>query len=329
MPRGTRWVALLVASACASAIEDGNRVGTQQSLPSPPERTAPAEGWRWESSLGIELAVPADWKLNDAGCHQSDAPSIVRGAGIVSFCFTPEPHTKQIVEIFSGSALREEGTGPAKGLTPHSDSIAGEPVQRAEGETTDGRKAGWLHVPRVNVTVIARVLEQQTLRRIFASVRVVDVDHNGCATKRARMWPTPPMAKSFVPASSNALSVCHFDQEDVLQASALIDGPAADELIRLLNLAEPGTNPEPPRRDCGDISEQPADVMLIAQGDRDRALVHVAFSGCVNRGMNNGRTRVKLTEKLMVGMMDPLHTGYSFHPFGLLEVQPSVTPPNL
>jgi hypothetical protein len=48
-------------------------------------------------------------------------------------------------------------------------------------------------------------------------------------------------------------------------AWALIDGADAAELIRLLDLAEPGVNPEPPKEDCSDESGQLADVVLIAR----------------------------------------------------------------
>src|SRR3954462_10781472 len=115
-------IALIVATACASNASDERakqdnahareadqtpsdevgfeiEAGSQAELPHAPDPPPAAEGWRWESSLGIELAVPADWSVNDVGCLQTDAPTIVRGTGGGLDCFTPEALTKEIVLI--------------------------------------------------------------------------------------------------------------------------------------------------------------------------------------------------------------------------------------
>jgi hypothetical protein len=330
-------VSLFVASACASGTSDGPgphpngdelenepsvEAASQDELPRAPDHTPPAEGWRWESSLGIELAVPADWSVNDTGCLQTDAPTIVRGTGSGLDCFTPEPVTKQIVKIARETTdprlLGKPGdeNSPPEGLTTRDISIDGMPAQRAEGVTSAGRASGWLHIPSLGVIVTARVLEDETLQRIFDSVRMIQVDHNGCATSRADMRPTPPAAETFMPAEPTALSICFVGQRDVLESSALIEGLDAMELVGLLNHAKRGLNADVPETKCLREDDPPlADLMLIAQGDSDRALLQVSFSGCTHRGMTNGRSTAQLTETLLHAMMEPLDRGYGYQPF--------------
>jgi hypothetical protein len=324
-------VSLVVASACASeSSNDGGaskitrerdddlvvEAGSQAELPRAPDRTPPADGWRWESSLGIELAVPADWSVNDTGCGQTDAPTIVRGVGAELDCLTPEPPTKQIVKIDNGSGSFAERTSPPEALTTRDVSIDGVPAQIAEGHTSDGRAYGRLEISQLDVSVTARVLEDATLQRVFDSVHVVQVDHNGCATSRADMRATPPAAETFLPDEASALSICFVGQGDVLESSALIEGAEALTLIEQLSNAKHGMNADVPESRCLRTDDVPLpDVMLLAQGDSDRALVQVWFSGCTHRGMMNGRSTAQLTDTLLPAIMAPLHRGYGWQPF--------------
>ena len=75
-------------------------------------------------------------------------------------------------------------------------------------------------------------------------------------------------------------------------------------------------NSDVPESRCLRTGDVPlADVMLIAQGDSDRALVQVSFSGCTHRGMTNGRSTAQLTETLLHAVMEPLDRGYGYQPF--------------
>src|ERR1700755_1504056 len=58
-------------SGCSSLVTDNDAAVGADELPVSPDRTEYQDGWRWESSLGIELAVPNDWKVNDTDCNQT------------------------------------------------------------------------------------------------------------------------------------------------------------------------------------------------------------------------------------------------------------------
>jgi hypothetical protein len=257
--------------------------------------------------------VPASWRINDTDCNQTDAPSIVRAQVATNDCLTPEPTSKEIVEIFGGEAV--EGVQLPKDLERYDVSLGDEPAERGEGMTDDGRFAGWLRVPRLNVVVEARVLEQDTLTRVLDSARVVDVDQNGCATAREDIRAKPPATRTLVAIDTRALSVCYFGGSDVLLASSWLEGDAGAQLVTKLNEAGPGANPDVPESQCARAEDvPPADAMLIAQGTQEPAIVEVSFSGCTNRGLRNGRDTSRVSQDLLQAIMGPLHTGYGFSP---------------
>ncbi len=310
---GVAVAVCLTLTACGAAQGEDPITTASTDPPEAPDRSPPAAGWRWESSHGLELAVPASWKINDTDCNQTDAPSIVRAQVATNDCFTPEPTSKEIVEIFGAEAI--EGAQLPKDLEPYDVSLGDEPAERGEGTTEDGRFAGWLRVPRLNVVVEARVHEYDTLTRVLDSARVVDIDHNGCATARDDIRGRPPATRTLVARDTGALSVCYFGTSDVLLASSWLEGDAASQLVTKLNEAAPGANPDVPESQCLRTEEAPpVDAMLIAQGTQDRAIVEVSFAGCTNRGLRNGRDTSRVSQPLLQAIMGPLHTGYGFSP---------------
>lgn len=292
-----------------SSADGGSRGGTFRSL----DRSVPAEGWRWESSLGIELAVPKDWKTNDTDCDQTDAPSVVRSQGLVWNCFTPEPVTKQIVEIADALTARDVDRPAA--LTYRNVMIGSTAAERGEGETDDGRAAGWVHIPSIGVIVDVRVKNKDTLHMVLDSIRVIGTDHNLCATSRKDLSPVAPEADTLAPGHANAVSVCYFDKKDVLQASTLIEGVEAQGLVDALNAAQPGRNVDPPENMClRETDVPPPDAVLLIHGDNDYAQIEMTFSTCLHRGLSNGRSEAELTTKVLTGTMGPLWVAYHYLP---------------
>jgi len=305
-------------SGCGSQVTDGGAAVGVDGLPVVPDRTPHEDGWRWESSLGIELAVPDEWSVNDTDCNQTSAPTIVRAQGAVDACLTLEAPTKQIVEISPPDPWGDEQDPPPSAEFPRQQLVIdGEPVERIEGELADGRAAGWLTFTETKNFIQARVGDRDFLHRIFDSVRVVTVDTHGCATARKSMKLKAPRAKTLLPAEATEVSICYFDQDQELRTSALFEGSEATKLIELLNRAEPGRNPDVPKDLC--LEEKPplADTLLIARGASDGALVELSFSGCTRRGLTNGRTTSRLTSPMIEAIMQPLAVGFGYSPQGV------------
>ena len=319
--RVLRLLLVLTATGCASgneAHDGGANDADSGSVPPVPmlDRSVPADGWRWESSLGVEVAVPADWKINDTDCNQTDAPSVVRSQGTVLSCLTAEPPTKQIIEIADERTAKSVGRPDF--LTYTNVMVGSVAAERGEGETADGRAAGWLHLPSIHVIVDVRVKGKETLQRVLDSVRVIDTDHNLCATARKDMGPVAPRQSTLAPSHVSTISVCYFDKANVLQASALIEGDEAQQVADELNATKPGRNIDVPESTCLHESEQPPpDAVLLVLGDADHAQIEMTFSSCTHRGLSNGRAETQLTRPLLEAIMKPVATGYGFSPYGL------------
>ncbi|WP_344122493.1 hypothetical protein, partial [Planosporangium flavigriseum] len=138
-------------------------------------------GWRLESSLGAEIAVPATWAINDSGCGMTTRPSVVRAKGMATLCFTEEPPTKEL-------AIIEESAAPEGGSAT---TINGAPATKGTKRLTDGRYAGWISVPSRHVVLDVRTRNAETTERILDSLQLVDTDHLGCQTQPADSTKTP------------------------------------------------------------------------------------------------------------------------------------------
>ncbi len=86
--RAERWArSWLVGAVCLGACSANSR--TEAPPPPVEARPVPADSeplavapsaepapWRLESSLGLELEVPATWAINDYECNMSQAPTV-------------------------------------------------------------------------------------------------------------------------------------------------------------------------------------------------------------------------------------------------------------
>jgi hypothetical protein len=302
--------------------------GTVTPQPTTGSGAVAPDGWRLESSLGGEFAVPADWSVNDYGCGMTDRPSSVRGGGPARQCLTPEPVTKELAIL-----QRWEGTDNPRGLDPLPDGLAERPVQvsgvagtRAEGTTDDGRHAGWVYVPDRALALVVRTRDADTTRRILDSLHLVEVDHAGCAIRRPpRVAQDAGDQPTFVVPDPARISVCYYGGHpyqseppsrsgpaaywELLKASAVVTGDPARAVAATLNAAPAGRNP-----DVTECLEDPPvpDVVLhvwdVAGGER---LVWITYSSCTNRGVDNGRTQVQVSHGLLRSFQSALHQGYA------------------
>lgn len=283
--------------------------------PSVSQGTVPP-GWRVESSIGAEVAVPADWVLDDYGCGMTDAPTVIR-FGLMShlFCFTAEPPGKQIVS-FQGSDS-DDRSMPLPlfaGLAERGVLIDGVTATRAEGRLDDGRYAGWVRVPARQFAVVVKTLEPATTRQILDSVRVLDtIDHAGCPVREPAPAPGPGAAgATFVTPDPTAVSICYYGGTTPLApliASARVSGENARHLASVLNAAAPGPNPDVSW--CKDAPPQIAEMVLrLWSGDTITDSVWITYSSCTQRGLFNGADRAQMTHTLLGLIRDHVHAGY-------------------
>jgi hypothetical protein len=263
----------------------------------------------------VQISVPGHWAVNDYGCNMSDGPTVVRGQGAQRLCLTPEKPTKEVAEI----GLDAPGAvGAEPGFARREVSLGGVSAERIEGRGADGRYFGWLRIPSRKVVVSVRVHDPEVARRILDSAQIAGVDHHGCPDKRPpsrRPEATHPSAPSALsPGNPTSIAVCYYGEHgDALQASARLAGPEAAALAAALNQAPAGSNPDADPKMClHPPAIPPADALLLVEDAAGRSTIHVSFSGCVGRGLDNGARRAQVSAPLIKMFMAPLHTGYAF-----------------
>lgn len=276
----------------------------------------PAPGWRLESSLGLQISVPAHWAVNDYGCNMSQQPTVVRGQGAQMSCLTPETPEKQLAWLGKDGGLPLETLPGASARAVTLDGVAGE---RVEGRASDGRFVGWLRLPARQQLLVVKVLDEALLRRILDSAKLVPVDHNGCPELRP-IAPKDRPARSaaalpLAPERPRSVAICYYGSNgDQLLSSALLVGDAARDVADRLNRSAPGPNPDTDPKQCLHLpAPPPADAVLLLGDAHGSTTIHVSFSGCTGRRLDNGLRQAHVSASLLKAILTPLHTGYGFN----------------
>jgi hypothetical protein len=272
------------------------------SLPPPPP------DWVRYSSLGLVIAVPGRWAINNYGCGMDGTPSIVRAMGAARQCLTPEPTTKNVA-IIGPSPDRAYGD-----LLRYRVSIDGVPASRIEWRLPDGRYAGSLAIASRQIYLDVRTTDEAARQTILDSAHLVDVDHVGCPTARPPVTPPAPGMAGLIPASPTSVQVCYYGQRERLQASTDLSAGDVARLSAEIDAAVPGRNPDVSPDECISPPPQP-DVVLHVNGSDGRTTpLWMTFADCTGRGLDNGAMVVRISSAMIGAVMGPLQTGYSYNP---------------
>jgi hypothetical protein len=263
-------------------------------------------GWRWESSLGVEILVPGDWTLEDAGCGMTARPSVVRYPRSENDCATNEPATKELA-IIGPPSNQSLASGPLEQIDLH-----GVPAIRSRWRLPDGRFAGLIELPSKEVAVSVRTREEATAKLILDSLRLAAVDWAGCPAMRP-VRESRAADATFVPPQPNSIGICIYHSDAAgpwsegirsrLRASRTLAGDEAAHLAEAMNSARPGGNPDPPASICTQDRPVVPDVMLVVRGENATTTVWATFSSCYGRGLDNGAVRAELTLSLALEIM--------------------------
>jgi hypothetical protein len=164
--------------------------------------------------------------------------------------------------------------------------------------------------------VEVRTRDATTTRSILDSVRLVDVDHVGCPTRRpgSTAKPGAPGADT-VPAQPAAVGVCFYGDwaSDRLQSSTELTGGRAAQAAAAVTNASPGGNPDQPADRCLETHPPAPDLVLLVRDNAGRVtVVRITFSSCTGRAIEYGTRRAQVSQSLLRLLMEPLHTGYGF-----------------
>jgi hypothetical protein len=258
-------------------------------------------------SGGLEFYVPGHWPLNEQGCAGVPTADTVLTYETSTFCMTMEPPGLSVarvlrVENWSGALqeIREQERRETTLQGGHGAELVSGVHERS------GRAVRAVVVPTMLHAVWVVSPDADLAARIVSTVRVVDVDWQGCAP---RVAPTPPEAprvagatERLVPDGARSAVACRYTDDGVLQEWQGLGPAAAAELAGLLNGLPRGFADPPPAENiaCEKYPYEPV-VVTFDYGD-GRLPVHVNFTGCERLGASNGAMHGAATDALVAAV---------------------------
>lgn len=290
-----------VAIAVPYALTDRNApAGTTFTAGLPAVEQAP-DGYRWESTLGVEFLVPADWAYGQSGdltCANLD-PAIPTAFGQVGLSRAPS-------DLVGCEYL------PMDAQPPHVwvDSTPAEPetINYGDGLIDEGRE--------VDGVVVSVLSDDPELRStVLDSLHPVETyDAYGCApTDPAATEPdhrAPDTGGLPQPADVTSVALCMYllpskldtsPKERPLVTSARFDASLGGELVAAIEAAPVGVGPDDDPANC--LDEYGGEIIVAHVGTTDgEHQVYVRDSGCIGNGTDDGTTQRLLTTDVFAAL---------------------------
>lgn len=276
--------------------------------------------WRWVDTHGIEVAVPARWRLNRQRCGTPQANTVLWLEDGVLACLAGGPSGLSVVE-FAGITRRPHGWYRLH-TTPV--TIDGARARRwSPPGLVRGSHQVQLVFPRRSTSVTVLSPHRSLLRRILASVRTVQVNEIGCPTRPSAVYrrgSRPNASQPFVPEGAARVILCSY-KGPWLDQSNRIDPRAAAGLSRAFAAAPYGFS-HAPRGSilpsyCGTAWRT---ALVIAHFEypvgRRPISVSAHLNGCSRLGASNGRWAIKLRPGWVKRLVIDAHYRGGFLPSG-------------
>jgi hypothetical protein len=246
---------------------------------------------------GIEVAVPAEWKLEQVdNCDGMPTANTVvwNVSGFNLDCIGPVKRGLSVVEF-----------GPIRPTHQHAtrETIGGVRVLRLPGTRIAGSRAVRLLLPGRRMSVTVRSRDRALREQIISSLKAVRVDHNGCSVRKPsgafRLGSRPSRPGSFVPARGLVRAIgCSYDGIWI-DGSSRIGRGAATRLARVLNHAPWGLSRD--RFDSTNDADCRASWRNHLSTERFEyadghppVTVTVHIDGCTRLGASNGRSAIQM-----------------------------------
>jgi hypothetical protein len=284
-------VSTLALTACAGDRSAAPRLSPAKARPS----ASPAT--QWVDTHGIEVAVPARWRLGRGMCGTPKANTVLWNEDGILQCLIRQPPGLSVVEF--GSILQRPHGWYGRHTTPL--TIDGAVARRWVTGTVDGSHEVQLVFPHRGISVTVLSPDRALLRRILGSVRVVRVDEIGCPTRPAsvyRLGSPPAASERFVPEGAVRIVGCSYHGR-WLDRSNRVGRAAARRLARAFAAAPFGFS----HAHRGSVLPSACAPswrasLVIARfeypGGRAPISVTAHLDGCSRLGASNGRWAIRL-----------------------------------
>lgn len=303
----------LSLTACA-----GSRSAAPSLSPARAHRAKPP-ATRWVDTHGIEVAVPARWRLGRGMCGTPKANTVLWNEDLILACRTAQPPGLSVVEF--GSTLPRPRGWYRRHTTPV--TIDGARARRWIAGKVDGSHEVQLVFPLRGISVTVLSPDRSLLHRILASVRTVRVNGDGCPTRPSpdyRRGRRPGPSAPFVPRGAVRVVGCSYKGR-WLDLSHRVGRREAARLTGALDAAPTGFS-HAHRGSVLPSSCAPSwhGSLVVAHfeyaGGRAPIAVTAHLDGCVALGASNGRWAIRLRPAWVDRFVRDVHYAGGFLQYG-------------
>jgi hypothetical protein len=249
-------------------------------------------------TLGIEVAVPAAWRLGRGMCGTPKENTVLWNEDAITACLTPQPQGLSVVEFWSVLRRPHIRAWYRRNTTPV--VIDGAAARRWDAGLVSGSHEVELIFPRRNITVAVLSPDRSLLRRILTSIHVLRMDRNGCPTRPAAVYrkgSQPSNSLPFVPTGATRMVGCSY-QGRWLDHSNIVGPGASLRLARAFNAAPYGFSLAPSGTflpsTCSPTWRGSFIVGRFEYVTHRPVSVTAHLEGCTRLGASNGRWGVRL-----------------------------------
>ena len=266
---------------------------------------------------GLEMTVPASWKINDTTCVTPQSNTVIRDQGATATCLMPRPPGISSLELRDNPEYWQPKMRSVRTLT----NAHG--VQLDQGTVPD-RPGLAIYVPAVHVLMFVDTVTDAEANAIIDSVQLADTDPNGCAMREleldppASYQPKTSMKGVLIPGSPAAIAICHY-VDHWLASSATLTGQEMTGLVGVVNELPEGFVHAPPSTYDPSICNEPSSadgevgsgfVLWVSEADSAPFPLWAHVGICGHLGITNGARDGQLTPDLAAALNKPLHAGY-------------------
>jgi hypothetical protein len=266
---------------------------------------------------GLDVTVPASWKINDTTCGTPQSDTVIRDQGATTTCLVPRPPGINSLELVDNPDYWQPKMQSVLPLTNP------QGVQLDRGTIPD-RPGAAIYVPDVHVLMFVDTVTDSETNAIIDSIQLADTDPNGCAMRAmdldpsASYQPDASMKDAMIPGSPSTIAICHYVDHWLMSSVTLKDQEMTD-LVRVVNGLPEGFVHAPPSSYDPSICSEPSSAggelgsgFVLGVSEPGSATLplwaHVGI--CGHLGITNGARDGQLTPDLAAALNKPLHAGY-------------------
>jgi hypothetical protein len=313
-------LAVVVCAGVVSLVWFG--IGGQLGPPSvgsatPTPSGAPAPTEQEIGYHGLLVTVPASWTINDQHCGTPKSDTVLRDLGGVLACLIPRPPG-------ISSLLLAEDASSSYSRFQRTDTITNANGVRLERGRLPDDPGVAVYVRAVDVFMVIDTVTAAETKSIVESIRLADVDPNGCAMRESQLEPSgayePPasMHDVMIPGSPSSIAICHY-VDRWLRSSAMLEGDLLSEFVEVVNGLAEGTAHAPIDTYDPSFCDEPSSeggelgsgyVLWVHGIEPDPVPLWAHVGICGDLGIDSGARQGRLTPLFAKLLNRPLHVGY-------------------